>query len=298
MWLSAMQEEFQALQQQCTWDLVSLPSHKTAIGCKWVYRIKRNYDGSVARYKARLVAKGYLQQEGVDFHETFSPVAKQPTIRIFLCLALHFQWPIHQLDISNAFLHGTFDEEVYMLQPPGFVHDSNQVCKLKKALYGLKQDSRAWYSTFSKFLISQGFINSHSDSSLFVQHTNTSLIILVVYVDDILVTGSDSSLLTQFIHHMHTVFSMKELGPVSYFLGISVQSLPHGYFLSQAKYATELLYKSGLTNCKPCSTPLAVKPSFPAVDALPFSNPSLYRSLVGGLQYLTITRPDLALDVN
>ena len=188
-------------------------------------------------------------------------MAKQPSIRIFLCLDHHFNWLIHQLDIANAFLHGTLDEEVHMLQPPGFIQFSNQVCKLKKALYGLKQAPRAWYSTFSKFLISQGFANSHSDSSLFVQHTSISLLILVIYVEDILVTGSDPAPLAQFIQHMHTVFSMKELGTVSYFLGISVTALSHGYFLSQTKYATELLHKAGLTDCKPCSTPYAVKAS-------------------------------------
>ncbi|XP_028076389.1 uncharacterized protein LOC114278518 [Camellia sinensis] len=191
---------------------------------------------------------------------------------------------------------------MYMLQPLGFIQSSNQVCKLKKALYGLKQAPRAWYSTFSKVLISQGFVNSHSDSSFFVQHTSINLHILVVYVDDILVIGSDPVLLAQFIQHMHTVFSMKELETVSYFLGISIQALSHGYFLSQTKYATELFHKAGLTDCKPCSTPLTVKTSYSpfssSSDELPFSNPSLYMSIVGGLQYLTITRPDLALVVN
>ena len=141
VWFQAMMDESTALQQQGTWSLVPLPSSKHSIGCKWVFKIKRNLDGTVAQHKACLVAKGFLQQQGVDFQDTFSPVAKQPTIRILLCLALHYRWPLKQLDISNAFLHGQLQEEVYMDQPPGFVDPQNVslVCKLHKALYGLKQ---------------------------------------------------------------------------------------------------------------------------------------------------------------
>lgn len=234
VWFEAMKDEFGALQKQHTWSLVPLPSHKNQIGCKWVFKIKRNSDGSIARYKARLVAKGYLQQEGIDFQETFSPVAKLPTIRIILCLALHHHWPLKQLDISNAFLHGKLEEEVFMTQPPGFVDSSvpTHVCKLHKALYGLKQAPRAWYSTFSTFLISQGFHNSHCDSSLFVHKTPHSITILVVYVDDILLTDSDSSHIHTLVAQMYLAFSMKELGNLSYFLGISVQTFATHYFLS------------------------------------------------------------------
>lgn len=184
LWTAAMNAEFQALHQQGTWTLVSLPPHKTAIGCKWVFRIKKNSDGTIARYKARLVAKGFLQQEGVDYQETFSPVAKQPTIRILLCLVLQQNWVLKQLDISNAFLHGHLEEEVYMVQPPGFINADSPtyVCKLHKALYGVKQTPRAWYSTFSTFLLTQGFHQSHSDSSLFIRQTSAHLTILLIYV--------------------------------------------------------------------------------------------------------------------
>lgn len=160
-WSQAMLDEFQALQHQGTWSLVPLLAHKHTIGCRWVFKLKRNSDGSIARYKARLVAKGYLQEEGIDYFETFSPVAKQPTIRILLNLALSYNWCIRQLDISNAFLHGTLEEEVYMIQPPGFVDSNhpNLVFKLKKALYSLKQAPRAWYSIYFLFFPSLSWLS-------------------------------------------------------------------------------------------------------------------------------------------
>ena len=300
VWVSAMIEEFQALQNQSTWCLVPLPSHKTAIGCKWVFKIKHNSDGSVARHKARLVAKGYLQQEGIDFYDTFSPVAKQPTIRVLISMALHFNWPMKQLDISNAFLHGTLEEEVYMVQPPGFVDSSKptHVCKLQKALYGLKQAPRAWYSTFSNFLEQQGFRHSNCDTSLFVRKTANSITILLIYVDDILLTGSNTAYIQSLLSQMHLAFSMKELGTVNYFLGISVQSTANGCFLSQKKYASELLHRAGMTDCKPSPSPIAIKSSTFSPSNQPYSQPSFYRSIVGALQYLTITRPDIALAEN
>ena len=145
-----MSEEYNASLAQQTWTLVPLPADKPVIGCKWVFKVKKNADGSLARYKARLVAKGFHQTEGLDYFETFSPVVKQPTIRLVLTLALHFNWSFRQLDVSNAFLHGTLDEEVYMTQPQGFVDNSipNHVCQLHKALYSLKQSPRAWFSAF------------------------------------------------------------------------------------------------------------------------------------------------------
>lgn len=231
----------------------------------------------------------------MDYHETFSPVAKQPTIRILLCLALHFDWSIKQLDISNAFLHGILEEEVYMVQPQGFVqpNQSQLVCQLHKALYGLKQAPRAWFSTFSNFLLTHHFVQSHWDSSLFIKKTSTTITILLIYVDDILLTGSDPLYITSLITHMHTTFSMKELGFVNYFLGISVIKSASGYVLSQQKYASDLLAKAGMSDCKPYSSPMATKSSSrdltaAASDSL-FSQPALYRSLVGALQYLTLT---------
>lgn len=165
-------------------------------------------------------------------------------------------------------------------------------------MYGLKQAPKAWYSTFSAFLLSQGFVNSKCDSSLFIYHTTSVITILLVYVDDILLTGNSSTHIQQLVTQMHSTFSMKELGSISYFLGISVQPCAQGYFLSQSKYAQEILTKAGLVECKPCLYPSAVKVTSTVVSSAPFAYPALYRSIVGALQHLTITRPDFAFSVN
>ncbi|PNX59999.1 hypothetical protein L195_g051704 [Trifolium pratense] len=166
-WLAAMKSEFQALQQNQTWSLVHLPANRKAIGCKWVFRIKENPDGSINKYKARLVAKGFHQLQGFDFNETFSPVVKPLTIRLILTLAISYKWPLQQLDVNNAFLNGVLEEEVYMQQPQGFENsDPSMVCKLHKALYGLKQAPRQWFDKLTTTLLQFGFQATHLSLSL------------------------------------------------------------------------------------------------------------------------------------
>ena len=139
-WTQAIKEEMEALMKNKTWNLVPLPRGKKIVGCKWVFSIKHKADGSIERYKARLVAKGYTQTYGVDYQETFSPVAKLNTVRVLLSLAANLDWPLHQFDVKNAFLHGDLEEEVYMDIPPGYsvTTGTNEVCKLQRALFGLK----------------------------------------------------------------------------------------------------------------------------------------------------------------
>ena len=192
-WSQAIQEEMKALQKNKTWDLVSLPKGKRTVGCKWVFFIKHNADGSIERYKARLVAKGCTQTYGIDYQETFSPVAKLNTIRVLLSLVANLDWPLHQFDVKNAFLHGDLKEEVYMDIPPGYTTSSSTkvVCKLQRALYGLKQSPRAWFGRFSLAMKKYGFQQSNSDHTLFLKRQQGKVTALIIYVDDMIITGDD-----------------------------------------------------------------------------------------------------------
>jgi vacuolar-type H+-ATPase catalytic subunit A/Vma1 len=171
-WKEAMQREIRALEQNKTWTLETLPQGKKAIDSKWVYKIKYKPNGDVERYKARLVAKGFTQQEGIDYHDTFAPVAKMVTMRILLTVAVKKNWIMHQLDVNNAFLHGDLHEEVYMKVPQGSSKEKDtRVCRLRKSIYGLKQASRNWFQKFTNVLVSLGFVQSKADYSLLIYKT-------------------------------------------------------------------------------------------------------------------------------
>lgn len=299
-WRQAMSLEFMALQQQGTWELVPIPPNHTVLGCRWTYKTKYHSDGSIARHKARLVAKGFNQTQGLDYTQTFSPVAKMQTIRVLLSIAAHHHWCTQQLDVSNAFLHGKLEDTVYMQQPAGFTNKDhpNHVCLLKKAIYGLKQSPRQWYSTFSNFLINYGFQTSTTDSSLLVYHKDNNHIYLLIYVDDILLTGNNPTELTTLIQKLNQAFNMKQLGEVSQFIGIQINKTATGYFLHQNTYLKTLLNSTGLADCKPVLTPLPTK----SPTSTPNSNLSdishSYHQTLGSLQYLTNTRPDITYCVN
>ncbi|PKU70985.1 Retrovirus-related Pol polyprotein from transposon TNT 1-94 [Dendrobium catenatum] len=299
-WLRAMSEEYQALQRQHTWTLVSPPTDKPILSSKWTYKIKTLPSGQIDRYKARLVALGYDQEFGINFTETFSPVAKMTTIRVLLTLALHRQWPIFQLDVSNAFLHGDLHDDIYMYQPPGFEDKTrpNDVCKLQKSLYGLKQAPRQWFQKLTTFLQSKGFGFSRSDPSLLLFQHNNIFIYILIYVDDFLVTGNNPEAIQNILQQLRTQFSLKQLGTISLFLGIQVHHQQSGYFLTQEHYATKILQEAGMTDCKPAPTPVTPTPKHPLAESPPFHNPALYRKLAGSLQYLSITRPDIAFATN
>ncbi|PKI55374.1 hypothetical protein CRG98_024225 [Punica granatum] len=257
-------------------------------------------DDTIDRYKARLVAKGFNQREGIDYEETFSSVIKPVTIRVVLSIAVSLRWPIRQLDVKNAFLHGHLSEEVYMSQPPGFVDPlrSDHVCRLRRSLYGLKQAPRAWFQRLSNFLLSLGFIGSIADSSLFILRSRTYTILILVYVDDIILTRTPRAPFDSLMTALHQEFAMKDLGPLNYFLGMEATFDKTGLHLTQAKYIHDILLRSSMLDYKPISSPVASGARLSLHDGDTFEDPSLYRSVVGSLQYLTLTRPDIAFAVN
>ena len=213
-WMAAMQSEYDAIVKNGTWSLCDLLAGKKAIGTKWVFKLKRKPDGSVDRYKARLVAKGYAQQKGIDFEETFAPTCRMTTVRIICALAAHYGWNVHQVDIKTAFLNGDIHEEVYVLQPHGFVQkgQENKVCRLLKALYGTKQGSRAWYEKIHAYLVANGFLNSPIESTLYVKRTDDVLLIIVLYVDDMLLTRPNEKDIAKLKVDLNASFEMSDLG--------------------------------------------------------------------------------------
>ncbi|CAM8888151.1 unnamed protein product [Rhodiola kirilowii] len=294
-----MHSELEALKKNATWILVPKPKDANLVGSKWIFRTKYKPDGSIDRYKARLVARGFNQRPGIDFFETFSPVIKPTTIRLVLSIAISRGWPIRQFDVDNAFLNGDLHENVYMSQPPGFRDTKypEHVCLLKKAIYGLKQSPRAWFHKLREFLHSSGFRSCKTDASLFVRTHGDSLTYMLVYVDDLVLTGSDSNFISEFIIELHQTFSLKDLGLLNYLLGVEVKQQHGCLLLNQSKYILELLSRAGMEGCKPMTTPAAPRSQLTAAGK-PMSDPSMYRHVVGSLQYAAITRPDIAYAVN
>ncbi|CAL8998681.1 unnamed protein product [Prunus brigantina] len=297
-WQQAMRSELEALTSNNTWTLTTLPPGKQPIGCKWVYKIKHRSDGSIERYKARLVAKGYTQTEGIDYHDTFSPTAKMITVRCLLAIAAAQSWSLSQLDVNNAFLHGDLHEEIYMSPPPGLRRQGeNIVCRLNKSLYGLKQASRQWFAKFTEAVLAAGFIQSKADYSLFTCKKGTSFTALLIYVDDILITGNDQKAISSLKQFLQSRFKIKDLGDLKYFLGIEVSRSKQGICISQRKYTLDILKDSGILGAKPVAFPMEQGTKLSDAGDL-LKDPSQFRRLVGRLIYLTITRPDITYAVH
>ncbi|CAL8997273.1 unnamed protein product [Prunus brigantina] len=294
-WQKAMETELEMIEKNDTWELVKRPSEKPVVGVKWIYKVKLNLDGSVQKNKARLVAKGYTQKPGIDFNETFAPVARLDTVRTLIALAAQKRWKLFQLDVKSAFLNGVLHEEVYVNQPPGFVvkGKEDRVYRLKKALYGLKQAPRAWYEEINSYFTAAGFQRSPSEATLYVKTAESGILIVSLYVDDIIYTGSSEELVVSFKSEMMKKYEMTDLGLLHHFLGLGVIQAESYIFLHQKKYARTLLDKFGFKDCKAVATPLAMNEKLSKEDGSEQADERVYRQIVGSLLYLTATRPDI-----
>ncbi|CAN6713480.1 unnamed protein product [Malus baccata var. baccata] len=253
-----MRDELQALHENKTWSVIKLPTGKKAVGSRWVYKTKFNSDGTIERHKARLVARGFTQTYGLDYKETFAPVAKMNNVRVLLSVAMNQSWPLYQMDVNNAFLHGELEEEVYMKLPPGHPQSSDldMVCKLHKSIYGLKQSPH-----------------------------------------DLIMIGDSDAEIQSLKLALRNKFTIKDLGRLKYFLGIELATSQQGLFLNQRKYILDLLKESNLMDCKHAHTPLDNKLQLTTHSEV-LSNVTEYQRLVGKLIYLTITRPDISYAVS
>jgi len=224
-WQEAMKEELEMIEKNNTWELVKRSIDKPVIGVKWVYKTKLYLDGTIQKHKARLVAKGYAQKSGIDYNETFAPVARLDTILTLIALAAQKGWKLFQLDVKSAFLNGVLEEDVYVEQPEGFeVKDAgHKIYKLRKALYGLKQEPKAWYSEIDAYLSMCKFKRSTSEVTLYTRSVQEgNLIIVSIYVDDIVYTGSSERMLSEFKREMMQRYEMSDLGLLHHFLGMRI----------------------------------------------------------------------------
>ena len=299
-WLGAMHDELNNFKRNKVWTLVEKPKEcRNVIGTKWIFKNKQDEFGIVVRNKARLVAQGFSQIEGIDFGETYAPVARLESIRILLAYASHHNFKLQQMDVKSAFLNGPLHEEVYVKQPPGFedLNFPNHVYKLDKALYGLKQAPRAWYEHLKELLLDRGFDVGLIDPTLFTKRVNGELFVCQLYVDDIIFGSTNKAFNDEFSKLMTDRFEMSMMGEMRFFLGFEIKQLREGTFINQAKYLQDMLKRFKMTEMKGVATPmvtkchLALDPNGKEVDQ------KVYRSMIGSLLYLCASRPDIVLSV-
>lgn len=298
-WRRAMKTEIDSIEQNKTWELTELPPGHKAIGLKWVYKLKKDADGNIVKHKARLVAKGYVQQQGIDYDEVFAPVTRLETVRLLLALAAKNAWEVHHLDVKSAFLNGELQEEVYVVQPEGFLKRGQEykVYKLIKALYGLRQAPRAWYARLSRCLEELGFIRCPYEHAVYTRREGKEVLVVAVYVDDLLITGTNVDNINKFKVEMNNVFDMSDLGKLSYYLGMEVCQ-GNGYIeLKQTGYAKKVIGKAGMTGCNAVKYPMDPMVKLDKDEQGKAVNSTQYKSVVGGLRYLVLTRPDIAYSV-
>jgi len=304
-WLEAMKFEMGSMYENQVWTLVDLSNDRKAVENKWIFKKKTDADGNVTVYKARLVAKGFRQIQGVDYDETFSPVAMLKSVRIMLAIAAFFDYEIWQMDVKTAFLNGNIEEELYMVQPKGFVDpkDADKVCKLQRSIYGLKQASRSWNLCFDEVIKGFGFVQTYGEACIYKKVSGSSVAFLILYVDDILLIGNDIELLKSVKDYLNGKFSMKDLGEAAYILGIKIYRDRSRRLigLSQSTYLDKILKKFRMDESKKGFLPMLQgktlsKTQSPATaEDREVMNKIPYASAIGSIMYAMLcTRPDVA----
>ncbi|GJT64928.1 zinc finger, CCHC-type containing protein [Tanacetum coccineum] len=295
-WKEAIDNEMDSLVSNNTWELSDLPPGSKAIGCRWVFKIKYHTDGSIQTFKARLVIQGFSQRRGVDYFDTYAPIARITSIRVLFALASIYNLPIHQMDVKTTFLNGDLDKEVYMKQPEGFVLPGleNKVCKLKKSLYGLKQAPKQWHDKFDKSILSNGFTHNSSDRCIYSKFTKDYGVILCLYVDDILIVGTNIEGINETKKFLSSCFQMKDMNEVDTILGIKVKRHSGGYALNQCHYIDKIIDKFQHLNIEEANTPYESSCKLVENNGRVVAQIE-YASAIGCLMYAThCTRPDIA----
>ena len=298
-----MNEELKSMAHNGVWDLIEWPNSCNLVGCKWVFKTKRDAKGNIERFKARLVAKGFTQKEGIDYKDTFSPVSKKDSLRIIMALLPHFDLELHQMDVKTAFLNGNLDEDIYMEQPEGFPKKGNGhlVFKLKKSIYGLKQASRQWYIKFNNIITSFRFKENIVDQCIYLKVSGSKFIFLILYVDDILHASSDLGLLCETKEYLSKNFHMVDMGEANFVIGIEIfRDRSRGVLgLSQKGYIYWVVERFNMQSCSSGIAPILKGEKLSKMQC-PKNNMEReqmkkipYASVVGSLMYAqTCTRPD------
>lgn len=308
-WKSAMNREITTLERAGTWTTVPRPTNKNIVGSKWVFRIKRKADGTIEKYKARLVAQGFTQKFGVDYFDTFSPVAKLSSFRIILAIAARNDWDADTFDFNGAYLNGELDEDedIYMKPPPGYDSEGEQVKHLHKSLYGLKQAGRKWYDTLCRALTDLGFAINDADPGVFFARNDLHVTILAIHVDDCLITGSSADLISDYKRKLNDRYSLTDLGPVHWLLGIKItrDREARTISLSQTTYVDTILSRFSLSDAKPLASPISPGIILSKTDAPSDATEMAqmkkipYREAVGSLMYAAVaTRPDITFAIS
>lgn len=263
------------------------------------FKFEIHANGTVERYKACLAAKGFTQTRGLDYLDTFIPVVKMKTIRVLMAIAVVHNWTLFQLGLNKTFLHGDFNEKVYMkvLSGVGTPH-TNIVCKLQRSLYGLKQVSRQWNTKLTNILVSTRYTQTNAGYSLFTKNSSVGFIIILVYVDDLVLGGTDIEQIRNLKALMNSKFSIKDLGVLKYFLGFKVSRNAQGISLCQRKYSLYLIHDACLIGAKPYNTPMQPHLQLHKTHGIPLSDPSAFQRLIGRLLYLIHSRPKIAYVVS